>query len=62
METSLYLPVKRFLETMGFDVKGEICGCDLVALRGDSAPIVVVGELKLNFNLDLVLQGVAPAR
>ena len=58
METSLYLPVKRFLETLGFEVKGEICGCDLVALRGDNAPIVVVGELKLSFNLDLVLQGV----
>ena len=58
METSLYLPVKRFLETLGFDVKGEIRGCDLVALRGDSAPVVVVGELKLSFNLDLVLQGV----
>ena len=58
METSLYLPVKRFLETLGFDVKGEICGCDLVALRGDSPPVVVVGELKLSFKLDLVLQGV----
>jgi hypothetical protein len=58
LETSLYLPVKRFLETLGFDVKGEICGCDLVALRGDSAPVVVVGELKLSFNMDLVLQGV----
>jgi hypothetical protein len=58
LETSLYLPVKRFLETLGFDVKGEICGCDLVALRGDSPPVVVVGELKLSFNLDLVLQGV----
>ena len=58
METSLYLPVKRFLETLGFEVKGEICGCDLVALRGDNAPVVMVGELKLSFNLDLVLQGV----
>jgi hypothetical protein len=58
METQLYLPVKRFLEARGFAVKGEICGCDLVALRGDSPPVVVVGELKLSFNLDLVLQGV----
>jgi hypothetical protein len=58
LETSLYLPVKRFLETHGFEVKGEICGCDLVALRGDSPPLVVIGELKLGFNLDLVLQGV----
>ena len=57
-ETSLYPPVKRYLEKLGFQVKGEICGCDLVALRGDEAPIVVVGELKLNFNLELLLQGI----
>ena len=57
-ETSLYAPVKRFLETLGFDVKGEICGCDLVALRGDEPPHVVIGELKLGFNLELVLQGI----
>jgi hypothetical protein len=57
-ETSLYVPVKRFLEGLGFDVKGEICGCDLVALRGDEPPLVVVGELKLGFNLELLLQGV----
>jgi hypothetical protein len=57
-ETSLYLPVKRFLESCGFAVKGEICGCDLVALRGEEAPLVVVGELKLGFNLELVLQGI----
>src|SRR5215471_10610716 len=35
LETSLYVPVKRFLETLGFDVKGEVCGCDLVAIRGE---------------------------
>ena len=57
-ETSLYAPVKRFLETLGFDVKGEICGCDLVALRSGEPPLVVVGELKLGFNLELVLQGI----
>ena len=38
--------------------KGEIGGCDLVALKGDDPPIVVIGELKLSFNLELVLQGV----
>jgi len=58
LETALYRPVKRFLETLGFDVKGEIEGCDLVALSGDAPPIVVVGELKLSFTLELVLQGV----
>jgi hypothetical protein len=57
-ETSLYLPVKRFLENLGFHVKGEVCGCDLVALRDDEPPRVVIGELKLGFNLELLLQGV----
>ena len=58
METALYLPVKRFLEKLGFTVKGEIGGCDLVALSGDEPPIVVIGELKLAFNLELILQAV----
>src|SRR5216683_3985950 len=57
-ETSLYPPVKRFLERLGFAVKGEVCGCDLVGLRGEEPPLVVIGELKLAFNLELLLQGV----
>jgi hypothetical protein len=58
VETALYLPVKRFLEKLGFAVKGEIGGCDVVALKGEDPPIVVIGELKLSFNLELVLQAV----
>ena len=58
METSLYAPVKQFLESLGFHVKGEIGGCDLVGIAEGSPPVVVIGELKLIFNLDLVLQGV----
>lgn len=58
LETSLYLPVKRFLERLGFTVKGEIGGCDVVALKGDNPPVVVICELKMSFNLELVLQGV----
>jgi hypothetical protein len=80
METALYRPVKRFLEARGFAVKGEVCGCDLVAVPvaaangtdgaaeggvngagGDAAgepPLVVIGELKQRFTLELVLQGV----
>lgn len=58
LETSLYSPVKSFLEGLGFVVKGEIGGCDLLALSDDSPPIVVICELKLKFNLELVLQGV----
>lgn len=56
METSLYLPVKRFLEGLGFEVKGEVCGCDVVALDRGTPAAVVIGELKLTFTLDLLLQ------
>jgi hypothetical protein len=57
-ETSLYGPVKRYLGSLGYTVKGEVCGCDLVAIQGDEPPVVVISELKLSFNLDLVLQAV----
>lgn len=63
VETTLYLPVKRFLEGLGFEVKGEIRSCDIVAL--DRAALhaglpcaVVICELKLAFTLELVLQAV----
>jgi hypothetical protein len=57
-ETALYLPIKRFLEAQGFSVKGEIGGCDIVALKEGEPPLVVVTELKLSFTLELVLQGI----
>jgi hypothetical protein len=50
--------VKRFLEKLGFEVKGEVCGCDLVALRDGEPPAVIIGELKLTFTLELILQAV----
>ncbi len=63
METALYLPVKAFLEAAGYTVKGEIGGCDLVGLKSegmaDTDPaVVVICELKLTFNLELILQAV----
>lgn len=58
METSLYLPVKSFLEGLGYTVKGEVGPCDLVGVRAGDPTVVVIGELKLTFNLELVLQGV----
>lgn len=58
METTLYLPVKTFLESFGFEVKGEIASCDLVGVRSGEPDIVVVCELKLTFNLELILQAV----
>jgi hypothetical protein len=58
LETALYLPVKRFLEKLGFSVKGEVGGCDIVALKGDDPPIMVICELKQAYNLELLLQAV----
>ena len=56
-ETELYPPVKGFLEGQGYAVKGEVEGCDVVAVRGDEAPVIV--ELKTSFTLGLVFQGIA---
>ena len=58
METTLYRPVKTFLEASGFAVKGEVGGCDLVGIREGEPPLVVICELKLSFNLELILQAV----
>ncbi len=55
-ETRLYAPVKKFLESQGFEVKGEVARCDVVARRGDEPPVVV--ELKRALSLELILQGV----
>ena len=56
LETDLYQPVKRLLAGQGYDVKGEIQGCDVVGVRGDEPPVVV--ELKRVFGLAVVLQGI----
>jgi hypothetical protein len=58
LETSLYPPVKRFLEQLGFEAKGEIGGCDIVAVDAGKPTALVIVELKLSFTLDLVLQAV----
>ncbi|QRI63986.1 hypothetical protein JQ506_02935 [Shinella sp. PSBB067] len=58
METSLYMPVKGFLEKAGYVVKGEVAGCDIVGLSDADPPVLVVCELKLSFNLELILQAV----
>ncbi|MEX2104560.1 MAG: DUF2161 family putative PD-(D/E)XK-type phosphodiesterase [Bacilli bacterium] len=55
-ETELYIPIKQFLEEQGYQVRGEVNGCDIVAVKIDEEPIII--ELKKTFSLDLVLQGV----
>lgn len=58
METDLYPPIKRYLESLGLTVKGEVRGCDIVALSEGEPEIVVIAELKRSFTLELVLQAV----
>jgi len=64
-EAALYPAIKRFLAARGYAAKGEVEGCDVAAVRVDSAngnqPLLVIAELKLGFTLDLVLQGVERA-
>jgi len=57
-EVALYPAVKRFLTARGFEVKGEVGGCDVVGVRGGEPAILVILEMKLGFTLELVLQGV----
>ena len=55
-EADLYPPLKNFLTHQGYEVKGEVEHCDVIAGRGEE-PVVVV-ELKLSINLTVVLQAV----
>jgi len=55
-ETDLYAPIKAYLQAQGYEVKAEVCACDVVGVRGKEPPVIV--ELKTGFTLPLLLQGV----
>lgn len=55
-ETALYAPIKAFLEHQGYEVKAEVCGSDVVAVRADEPPVIV--EMKTRFALALFHQAV----
>lgn len=55
-ETELYAPLKSFFEQQGYEIKGEVRSCDLVGVRKDDEPPLIV-EMKKTFNLSLLLQG-----
>jgi hypothetical protein len=58
-ETDLYAPVHDYLESLGYQVQGEVNGCDLAAIKGEELVIV---ELKTSFNLKLLSQAVKRQR
>ncbi len=58
-ETDLYEPVREYLEKLGYQVQGEVDGCDMTAIMGDE---LVVVELKTSFNLKLLSQAVKRQR
>lgn len=53
LETDLYPSVKSWLESNGYEVHGEVRGCDIAARQGEELVLI---ELKLAINLELVLQ------
>jgi len=55
-ETELYGPVKAFFEARGYEVKGEIMHCDMVAVKPEDGTTLIV-EMKKTFTLALLLQG-----
>ena len=52
-ETDLYEPVRELFARQGFNVRGEVVGCDLAAVRDGE---LVVVELKTAFNTALLIQ------
>jgi len=54
-ESDLFTPVKDYLESLGYDVKGEVRDCDLTAVRGEELIIV---ELKRGFTMELLYQAI----
>lgn len=49
------------MEGAGYSVKGEVNGCDLVGVKDGDPPVLIVCEMKLTFNLELIMQGVSRA-
>lgn len=54
-ESDLFPVLEKYFSKQGYRVQGEVCGCDLVALKGDNILIV---ELKKAFNVKLLYQAV----
>lgn len=53
LEVDLYEPIQKHFLKQGYTVNGEVHDCDLTAVKDQELVIV---ELKLNLNVDLLLQ------
>ena len=53
LEVDLYEPIQKHFLKQGFTVNGEVHDCDLTAVKDHELVIV---ELKLNLNIELLLQ------
>jgi hypothetical protein len=52
-EVDLFKPVQKHFTKMGYSVFGEVNDCDVVAIKEEE---LIVVELKLNLNVDLLIQ------
>ena len=52
-ECEMYEPIKNLLVSQGFIVRGEVKGCDIAAVQGETLWVV---EMKLSANITLVYQ------
>jgi len=59
LEKDLYEPVKEFFIEKGYDIKGEILGCDLLGYKNGE---FICTELKRNFTIELLYQAVERQR
>ena len=53
LEVDLYKPIQKHFLKQGYTVNGEVHDCDLTAVKNNELVIV---ELKLNLNIELLLQ------
>lgn len=54
-ESDLYQPIKDYLDSLGYDTKGEVKSCDITAIKGDE---LIVVELKKGFTIELLYQAI----
>ena len=54
-ESDLYVSLEAYFLKKGYNVQGEVCDCDLVAVKRDE---IIIVELKKSFNVKLLYQAV----